>query len=113
MKVPRGRALGGTSNLNAMMYIRGNPSDYDKWASISKDPIWSWTSVLQFFKKQEDYNGHFPNGTTGCDTKFSILNIYLIILMMQLLIHSEVSWAKWRPLRWKTGLCATSSETIL
>lgn len=48
--LPRGRVLGGTSSLNAMVYIRGNPVDYDDWGV----PGWDYDSLLPYFKKSED-----------------------------------------------------------
>jgi choline dehydrogenase-like flavoprotein len=60
---PRGRALGGTSAINAMVYIRGHPSDYDHWASLGNTG-WSYAEVLPYFKRAEcntrgadDYHG--------------------------------------------------------
>ncbi|XP_018801260.1 PREDICTED: glucose dehydrogenase [FAD, quinone] [Bactrocera latifrons] len=50
---PRGKVLGGTSVLNGMMYIRGNPEDYDNWAALG-NPGWSFEDVLPFFMKSED-----------------------------------------------------------
>ncbi|XP_065168209.1 glucose dehydrogenase [FAD, quinone]-like isoform X2 [Atheta coriaria] len=50
----RGKMLGGSSSLNAMMYIRGNPVDYDEWADITDDPNWKWDNVLRYFKKSEN-----------------------------------------------------------
>uniref|UniRef100_A0A1A9WL86 Glucose-methanol-choline oxidoreductase N-terminal domain-containing protein n=1 Tax=Glossina brevipalpis TaxID=37001 RepID=A0A1A9WL86_9MUSC len=50
---PRGKVLGGTSVLNGMMYIRGNPEDYDDWAAMG-NPGWSYKEVLPFFMKSED-----------------------------------------------------------
>ena len=47
--VPRGRVLGGSSSLNAMIYIRGNPLDYDEWG-----PGWTWDEMLPYFKLAED-----------------------------------------------------------
>ncbi|HUS27706.1 MAG TPA: GMC family oxidoreductase N-terminal domain-containing protein [Kofleriaceae bacterium] len=47
---PRGKVLGGTSCLNAMVYIRGNRQNYDDWAV----PGWSYADVLPYFKKSED-----------------------------------------------------------
>ena len=41
---PRGRALGGSSAINAMLYVRGHPSDYDDWADAGADG-WDWQSV--------------------------------------------------------------------
>jgi choline dehydrogenase-like flavoprotein len=50
---PRGRGLGGSSLINAMLYVRGHSSDYDEWASLGSDG-WSWADVLPWFKKSED-----------------------------------------------------------
>ena len=49
---PRGKVLGGSSSLNAMIYTRGHPSDYDFWAAQG-NPGWSWSEVLPYFKKAE------------------------------------------------------------
>ena len=50
---PRGRMVGGSGALNAMIYIRGLPSDYDGWARLGC-PNWSWGDVLPVFKMSED-----------------------------------------------------------
>ena len=49
---PRGKVLGGSSSLNAMVYTRGNPSDYDRWAAQG-NPGWSYAEVLPLFKQAE------------------------------------------------------------
>ena len=51
----RGRVLGGSSSINAMIYMRGQARDYDEWAMLSGDPSWSWNNVLPLFKGSEDY----------------------------------------------------------
>ncbi len=51
--LPRGRTLGGSSAVNAMVYIRGNRADYDGWAAMGFDG-WGWDSVLPYFIKAED-----------------------------------------------------------
>lgn len=49
---PRGRGLGGSSAINAMVYIRGHKFDYDQWASLGATG-WSYADVLPFFKRSE------------------------------------------------------------
>lgn len=49
---PRGRGLGGSSSINGMLYLRGTPSDYDRWARLGCDG-WSWKDVLPYFKRAE------------------------------------------------------------
>jgi choline dehydrogenase-like flavoprotein len=51
--LPRGRTLGGSSSVNAMVYIRGNRADYDAWAAMGFDG-WGWDDVLPYFIKAED-----------------------------------------------------------
>ncbi len=51
---PRGKTLGGSSSINAMCYIRGEPADYDGWAEACGDPRWSWAQVLPWFLHSED-----------------------------------------------------------
>ena len=50
---PRGRGLGGSSLINAMIYMRGQPQDYDSWASLGCKG-WAWPDVLPYFKRGED-----------------------------------------------------------
>lgn len=50
----RGKVLGGCSSINAMIYMRGQKSDYDHWAALGNRG-WSWEDVLPVFKRSEDY----------------------------------------------------------
>ncbi|EHL31638.1 GMC family oxidoreductase [Legionella drancourtii] len=59
---PRGRTLGGSSSINAMCYVRGNPDDYDQWASLGNKG-WSYQEVLPYFKKMEHFE---PGHNTLC-----------------------------------------------
>ncbi|MGY1826915.1 MULTISPECIES: GMC family oxidoreductase [unclassified Blastococcus] len=51
---PRGKLLGGSSSINAMIYVRGARADYDEWAELTGDPSWSYDRVLPLFKRMED-----------------------------------------------------------
>jgi len=51
----RGRVLGGCSSINAMIYMRGQARDYDRWARLTGDASWAWEQVLPVFKRSEDY----------------------------------------------------------
>ncbi|HUK04725.1 MAG TPA: GMC family oxidoreductase N-terminal domain-containing protein [Burkholderiales bacterium] len=54
---PRGCALGGSSAMNAMVYIRGHRSDYDRWAALGNQG-WSYREVLPYFKRAEHNETH-------------------------------------------------------
>ncbi|NMG02429.1 GMC family oxidoreductase N-terminal domain-containing protein [Azoarcus taiwanensis] len=51
----RGKGLGGSTSINAMIYMRGQARDYDEWASLTGDADWSWNKVLPVFKGCEDH----------------------------------------------------------
>ena len=57
---PRGRTLGGSSSINAMIYIRGSKADYDRWAAHGASG-WGWDDVFPYFLKAED-NGRGSDG---------------------------------------------------
>jgi choline dehydrogenase len=52
--IPQGRVLGGGSSVNAMMFVRGNPRDFDHWHRLGNDG-WSYRDVLPFFRRCEDF----------------------------------------------------------
>jgi choline dehydrogenase len=51
--LPRGRVIGGSSSINAMIYIRGNRADYDEWEAMGCEG-WAYDEVLPYFKRSED-----------------------------------------------------------
>ena len=52
---PRGKVLGGSSAINAMVYVRGHQNDFQDWAKVA--PSWSWSNVEPLFKKIEAWKG--------------------------------------------------------
>ena len=50
---PRGKLLGGSSAINAMVFVRGQPQDFDAWEAMG-NPGWGWRDVLPYFRKLED-----------------------------------------------------------
>jgi choline dehydrogenase len=63
---PRGRVLGGSSSINGLIYIRGQPEDFDYWAQLGNRG-WGWDDVLPYFKKAENWQGEAsePHGSDG------------------------------------------------
>jgi choline dehydrogenase-like flavoprotein len=65
--IPRGRVIGGTSSINGMVYMRGNPKDYDDWAAAGNRG-WSYAEVLPYFVRSENneaFNGSPYHGKGG------------------------------------------------
>lgn len=52
---PRGKVVGGSGSINAMVYVRGQPQDFDDWRAAG-NVGWGWEDVLPYFKKTEDYD---------------------------------------------------------
>ena len=52
---PRGKVLGGSSSINAMLYLRGQARDYDEWAMMTGDSGWAWQNVLPTFMIRSEF----------------------------------------------------------
>lgn len=61
---PRGKVLGGSSSINAMVYIRGQREDFDEWAALG-NPGWGWADVLDYFKMSERCATDADDGRAG------------------------------------------------
>ncbi|MGL5807795.1 MAG: GMC family oxidoreductase [Xenococcaceae cyanobacterium] len=66
----RGKVLGGSSSINFMFYVRGNPHDYDRWQELG-NPGWSYQDVLPYFKKSE-HSSRGVNTYHGVDGELSV-----------------------------------------
>src|SRR5476649_2685913 len=65
LNYPRGKVIGGSSAINAMVYMRGQAGDYDHWRQLGL-PGWSWDDVLPYFKKHEhNFLGASDNHSVG------------------------------------------------
>lgn len=53
---PRGKTLGGSSSINGLLYVRGQPQDYDHWRQLGNTG-WGWEDVLPYFKRAESWEG--------------------------------------------------------
>jgi choline dehydrogenase-like flavoprotein len=69
---PRGKALGGSSAINGMIYIRGHRTDYDDWAALGCEG-WSWNDVLPYFKRAEG-NERGPDDWHGGNGPLRVAN---------------------------------------
>ena len=59
VNLPRGKGLGGSSSINGMCYVRGNPIDYELWSALGAKG-WHWSNVLPYFQRLENVEGGGP-----------------------------------------------------
>ncbi|MBD5771810.1 GMC family oxidoreductase [Marinomonas colpomeniae] len=67
---PRGKVVGGSGSINAMIYVRGNPVDFDDWEAAG-NPSWGYKEVLPYFKKLESH----PKGDTEYHSSKGLIGI--------------------------------------
>lgn len=71
--IARGKVLGGCSTVNAMMHVRGNRRDFDRWAALGNRG-WSYEELLPYFKRSETYHG--PSSPYhGTDGPISVIDV--------------------------------------
>jgi choline dehydrogenase len=71
---PRGKMLGGSSGMNAQVYIRGHAQDYDEWARLGCNG-WSYSDVLPYFCRSEHYEPHLTPAATAFHGRGGPLNV--------------------------------------
>jgi choline dehydrogenase len=69
--LPRGKVIGGSSSINSMVYMRGNPKDYDYWASNHKLNKWTYSQCLPYFKQCES-SDRGANDWRGADGRLGV-----------------------------------------
>jgi choline dehydrogenase len=85
---PRGKVLGGSSSINAMVYIRGNRRDYDHWAELG-NPGWSFSEVLPYFKKAENQE-RGASGYHGIDGPLNVSDLRTVNPMSRAFVQAGV-----------------------
>ena len=71
--VPRGKLLGGSSSINGLVWVRGQPIDYDTWAQMGNRG-WSWREVAPLFTRMENFvDGDGSNGRGTGMTRLAVL----------------------------------------
>src|SRR6056297_3408384 len=71
---PRGKVIGGSSSINAMVWARGHREDFDDWAEQANAPGWNWSEVARVYRRVEDWRGD-PDQIRGQDGKVSVERI--------------------------------------
>jgi choline dehydrogenase len=84
--LPRGKMLGGSGSINAMIYLRGNRADYDEWATGGADG-WSYDEVLPYFRRSED-NERFDNEFHGVGGPMSVSDSRSMAPMVDTIIEA-------------------------
>ncbi|MFB8788307.1 MAG: GMC family oxidoreductase N-terminal domain-containing protein [Potamolinea sp.] len=86
---PRGKVLGGTSSINAMIYIRGNRHDFDHWQELG-NPGWSYQNVLPYFNKSENQQ-HGASQFHGVDGLLNVTDAVAPSVISQRFLEAAVT----------------------
>ncbi|HKQ94735.1 MAG TPA: GMC family oxidoreductase N-terminal domain-containing protein [Aestuariivirgaceae bacterium] len=87
---PRGKVIGGSSSINAMVYMRGQASDYDSWAALGNRG-WSYRDVLPFFRKSE-INENGADAFRGGEGPLHVSNLRTTHPLADLFIAAAVAY---------------------
>jgi len=88
--VPRGKMLGGSSSMNAMIYIRGRRQDYDGWAAAGATG-WSYDEVLPYFKRSEN-NDRIHDEFHGVDGELHVTDLRTVNPLTEAFVSSCIDW---------------------
>lgn len=86
---PRGKVLGGSHSLNAMIWVRCVPQDFDHWASLGNDG-WSWDDVLPVYRAIENYRGGGEPALHGAEGLLDVTDEYELSPIQQSIIDAAV-----------------------
>src|SRR5262245_37267644 len=89
--VPRGRVLGGSSSINAMVYVRGNRADYDEWRTDKGATGWGYDDVLPYFIRAER-NQRLCSELHGVDGPMHVQDPTYVHELNQLWVQSAAAW---------------------
>ena len=70
--VPRGKVVGGSGSINAMVYMRGGPADFEGWKQMG-NPGWGWVEVLEAYRAMEDHV-HGPSSVHGAGGPLAVMD---------------------------------------
>ena len=85
--MPRGKVLGGSSSINAMVYIRGNKHDYNSWAALGNEG-WDYESLLPYFIKAENNKTFSESDLHGVDGPLHVQDLSLPSPVNQLFLNA-------------------------
>ena len=85
--MPRGKVLGGSSSINAMVYIRGNKHDYNSWAALGNDG-WNYESLLSYFIKAENNKTFTESDVHGVNGPLHVQDLSLPSPVNQLFLNA-------------------------
>ena len=91
LHLPRGKVLGGSHSLNAMIWVRCSPLDFDHWASLGNDG-WAWEDVLPVYRAIESFHGagDDSDGLRGTDGLLDVTDAYALAPIQQAIIDASV-----------------------